>query len=878
MQRVETRTGQLGLVGGIRQERSDLVTLVEPSSPFAPEARKGRLFLVVEANEGAPRAAAACQLVARVVRRIFYEDSTFSVTSALRAAIRAANKALYEQNFNLAAHQRAYVGLTCAVLRDGDLFVAQVQPAQAYVLSEGRMRALPAHPSWDPAHVSVAPFARSGALGTSLFIEPELYRCTMGAGDGAIFCSSNFAHLLGRAEVEAALRQGDPGPAVDRLAHTAAASSLADAHGVTLAIVPALSPVASAAPLSPAGVGERGRLAARSAGALLTGLAGEAARIVRRKPKAAPAPRAAPRPDPLRTLPDDPGLSAAPIPRPAPLDVGESLGQRYEQSRRSSPDKAPLRIENLPPSTFLGEEVAPSRAAAGGPVTRRVDLADPGPTTPARPYRARYEARPLVDMSWGERLALPFRRLVIGADAFRAGRARRAAPPPPPRPIPRGQGLSYRRTRAPFPWALLVGLILVVAALIFYGLTLTRQNDQQLALEYFTAAEGRLAAVREAPDETEALAALELAREAIDEVRASPNVTDTNPTLWLRYQELQREYERALAAVQRLTFFDSPEVLATHPSPTGLFASVVVPPALANVTDTTVLEGLRYIYMLDAGAQNARLYRVPKEGGTPQPYLSPGQAVGTTVVGPLRSALWRIDQVVAVDEAASGFGYYFRNAGAWNYSKLGASEIWSLRDRLDVEEYGGNLYVWGAQPNEVLRFRSGSYGDTPDYWLDPAAIQNLDLSTVVDMGVDGSIYLLRSNGTVLAFSQGQPVGEITPEAITPAITAVTRFFVTGSSAEDGFFFLVDTLNERIIQMDKVSGAVIQQIKARPEGEVRLDQLASLFIDSSGARPILYLVNAGQIIRAELPAPPRSFRESAPAGTPAPGTPAATPAP
>lgn len=381
--------------------------------------------------------------------------------------------------------------------------------------------------------------------------------------------------------------------------------------------------------------------------------------------------------------------------------------------------------------------------------------------------------------------------------------------------------------------------------------------------------------MRVASDEAAALGALDLARQAIDEVRASPNVTDTNPALWLRYQELQREYERALAAVQRLTFFESPEVLATHPSPTGLFAGVVVPPALANVTDTNVLEGLRYIYALDVGATNARLYRVPRDGGAPQPHLSPGQAVGTTVVGPLRAALWRIDQVVAVDEAASGFGYYFRNAGAWNYSKLGASEIWSLRDRLDVEEYGGNLYVWGAQPNEVLRFRSGSYGDTPDYWLDPAAIQSLDLSTVVDMGVDGSIYLLRSNGTVLAFSQGQPVGEIAPEAITPPITAVIRFFVTGSSPEDGYFFLVDSLNERIIQMEKVSGKVVQQIKVRPDGELRLDQLAGLFIDSSGARPILYLVNAGQIIRAELPAPPRSFREEVEG---APATPGATPAP
>ncbi|NTU85213.1 MAG: hypothetical protein HGA45_38635, partial [Chloroflexales bacterium] len=583
--------------------------------------------------------------------------------------------------------------------------------------------------------------------------------------------------------------------------------------------------------------------------------------VNRRRPRPAPRPTPPARADPLYTLPKDSGRSAAPPSRPAPLDIGESVSQRYERVRNTPPDRAPLRLENLPPSTFLGEDP--------GPVTRRVDLADPDLLLPARPYRPRYEARPLIDLSWGERLALPFQRIAVTIeDGWRSRQSRRAAPPPP-RPIPRGQGLSYRRTRPPFPWALLTGLILVIGALIFYGLTLTRQNDQQLAIEYFTAAEEHLAAVRDAPDEADALADLDLARQAIDEVRASPNVTDTNPILWLRYQEIQREYERALAAVQHLTFFDSPLVLAQHPLPTGQFTSVVVPPAMAAITDTAVLEGLRYIYAVDGDAQNARLYRIPRDGGTPEPYLSPGQGVGTTVVGSLRAAIWRIDQVVAIDEAPGGFGYYFRTGSTWNYSKLGASEIWRLKDRLDVEEYGGNLYVWGAQPNEVLRFRSGSYGDTADYWLDPASLQNLDLSTVVDMGVDGSIYLLRADGSVMVFSQGQLVADIKPEAIAPPITAVTRFFVTGTTPEDGFFFLVDSLNERIIQMEKVTGKVVQQIKARPDDKVRLDQLAALFIDSNGARPILYIVNAGQIIRAELPAPPRSFRDTEAAPTPTP---------
>ncbi len=848
MQKFETRESQLGLVGGVRQQSSDLIVVAAPGSLFAPEARKGMLYILVEADEASSRSQLACQLAARTIRRTFYEDDTVSITAALRRAIGAANKAVYQHNIAQPAGNRATVGVTVAALKDCDLFVAQVQPAQAYVLNSGELRALPAHPSWDPAHVSAAHFSRVGAVGASLFIDPELYRCTMRPGEALILCSSGFAPLLNRSETDRLLHTQDGAAAVERLHELAAQHELADAHALVVELRPVLSPAAEREPLSPAGVGERGRVAARTLRGWLSAVTGEAALAVRGR-RAAPAEQKSPRPDPLRTMPEQPQHSPNPPSLPAPIDIGEDLGERYARSRQNRDQSAAP--PEMPPSTYLGEDIYPVPS-------RRIDLGDgPALAAKARPYRSRYDMRPFVDLSWGERLALPFNRLWLAIDeALRSRRVR----PNTPHPIVRGQGLSYRRTRPAFPWLLLLGLALVVSALIVYGMTLTRQNDQQLALEYFTAAEGRLATVREASSESAALDALELARQAIDEVRASQNVTDTNPTLWLRYQELQREYERALAAVERLTFFDSPTVLATFPLPTGGFSSVVVPPATSTVTDPAQLEALRYIYALGGDKASAQLYRIPRDGGAPQSYLRPNDHVGEAIVGPLRAALWRIDQVVAVDQAPEGFGYYFRNGNEWNYSKLGGSEIWSVRDRLSVKEYDGNLYVWGAVANEVLKFQSGSYGDTPEYWLDPTSLSDVDISSAVDLFVDGAIYLLKPNGAVLIFSQGRPVGEIKPEAINPPISGVTRFFVASDGSGGGSIYLVEPLKERIIQMDKVSGKVIQQIKVRPDSELRLDLLDGVSVDDSGSRPILYLVNGGQIIRAELPAPPRPFRD------------------
>ena len=53
--------------------------------------------------------------------------------------------------------------------------------------------------------------------------------------------------------------------------------------------------------------------------------------------------------------------------------------------------------------------------------------------------------------------------------------------------------------------------------------------------------------------------------------------------------------------------------------------------------------------------------------------------------------------------------------------------------------------------------------------------------------------------------------EIVPQGINPPVTTVARFAVTGPP-ESGFIFLVDGYNSRIVQLDKITGEFIQQIK------------------------------------------------------------------
>lgn len=849
-----TRSGSFGLVSGIPQEKSDLTLVVTPANPFAPEARKGQLHVVVEADHDVSRGRDACLIVLRTIRRVFYEDPSFSVTSSLRKAILAANRALYQQNFNAPPQKRAVVGLTCAVIKDRDLFIAQVTPAQAYIMAEGRLRALPANAEWGGTNV---PF-RSRALGASLTIEPDLYRAVLRPGDGVLICTSNLSDLLSREEVTRLLRAAEPDDAVTGITDLCRRHQIADAHGIVAMTFARLSPAAQASPFSAAGMNERARLAlsgvaerlARTGADIIWLLRGPAEREARRRAEVSRA-RLAEEERRLTRPHDEPPYSANPPPVPRALNLGEPLSEdtnhRSSSVVRSSPGTP------VAPSALLGEV---SFRDAPAP-ERVIDLSDtPGQAVFDHHARAQWQGarrsfRPFEDRS------TPLIRL---SDAIT--RWLQPRPSAPPRALPRqyrSAGLSYRRQSPPFPWLLLLLLVSLVSLLILYGTTLSREQALREADNALTEAEQAVAAIRDAPDDATAQERLIEAEESLAALRSSDLITATAANRQ-RYEELVREYTRALAAVHKQTYFEDLTEVTRHPLPGSLFDTVVVPPPPRTVTDTLLFGS---IYMLDANA--GTLYRAPRTGGAAQPFLRPEDVVGPTSVGRVRGVAWRIDNIVAVAQSGESgpFTFYFRSGNEWRYSILAGSEEWGrVGERFRAVNYEGNLYVLGAVRNNVLRYLSGEYGSFPLPW-----IQNdggRDVGSAVDLAVDGKINLLMPDGRVLIFatnSAGERAfeREIPVPQIRPPLVTATRFFVTGPP-DSGSIFLVDSFNGRIIQIDKLTGEFIQQISAPPDGPITLDQLFSVFVDESGSRPVLYMVNGGQIVRGSLPDRPRPFRE------------------
>ena len=152
---VEPSVSALCVVDGVTVE--DATPFAQASTPPSDVVRDRQneklFFLVNPTDAGTPR---LCRELHEVATQTYWATSG-SVTAALRRAVSLANVYLFEHNLNADPNQRCYAGLSCAVLRDNDLFLLQAGPACACVLQGGRLQCFPLGERL--AHIGIRPVA-----------------------------------------------------------------------------------------------------------------------------------------------------------------------------------------------------------------------------------------------------------------------------------------------------------------------------------------------------------------------------------------------------------------------------------------------------------------------------------------------------------------------------------------------------------------------------------------------------------------------------------------------------------------------------------------------------------------------------------------------
>lgn len=129
---------ELHMLSGERQESSDLVGVANPPLLSLFKRRRGQLFTVVEPN--IPGATTLCRRLITTIEDEYFRDSSRSVTNSLREAIAAANELLRAENSKAPPDTQLRVGLSCSAVREGDVYIAQVAPANAFILHDGTVK------------------------------------------------------------------------------------------------------------------------------------------------------------------------------------------------------------------------------------------------------------------------------------------------------------------------------------------------------------------------------------------------------------------------------------------------------------------------------------------------------------------------------------------------------------------------------------------------------------------------------------------------------------------------------------------------------------------------------------------------------------------
>ncbi|MGD8968082.1 MAG: hypothetical protein PVI07_11300, partial [Anaerolineae bacterium] len=178
---------------------------VEDVTPFAlaltPPAKVARgrqnehlFFLFNPTDAATPH---LCRELREIATQTYWATSG-SVTAALRRATSLFNRYLFEHNLNSEPAQRCYGGLSCAVLRDNDLFLLQAGPAWACVLRGERLQCFPRGERL--AHIGIGPVA-----------DVRLHHILAATGDTLLLASSallraageeGLLNVLPRAEVD----------------------------------------------------------------------------------------------------------------------------------------------------------------------------------------------------------------------------------------------------------------------------------------------------------------------------------------------------------------------------------------------------------------------------------------------------------------------------------------------------------------------------------------------------------------------------------------------------------------------------------------------------------------------------------------------------
>jgi PPM family protein phosphatase len=241
-------------MGRVRENNEDKFEYLEPDEP-AVLAAKGRFYAVADGMGGHQAGQIASELALKTVFRSYYGNPAGSdIGALLTQSVAEANRYLIDVARTIPERSGMGTTLTGAVVREDELFVAQVGDSRCYLLRDDRMEQITEDHSWVQEQVSrgmmsledaeMSPFRNviTRSLGVSPDVEPDLFAIKLEPADRVLLCSDGLSGMMVDAELFALAREGSPSVAAWNLVDRALENGGKDNVTVLILDVLAIEP------------------------------------------------------------------------------------------------------------------------------------------------------------------------------------------------------------------------------------------------------------------------------------------------------------------------------------------------------------------------------------------------------------------------------------------------------------------------------------------------------------------------------------------------------------------------------------------------------------------------------------------------------------
>ncbi len=198
---------------------------------------------------------------------------------------------------------------------------------------------------------------------------------------------------------------------------------------------------------------------------------------------------------------------------------------------------------------------------------------------------------------------------------------------------------------------------------------------------------------------------------------------------------------------------------------------------------------------------------------------------------------------------------------AWNVTSVSLGQAPVPLGARAVAVFGGNLYVLDPATSHLWRYRpqGSGYAAAESYFDPPSG----DLTAAIDVGMDGSVYVLHADGRIRRFFGGKE----RPFAASGIADPIKRPVALSADAEarQGAVYVADAGGARIVKLN-TDGAFVQQLRAIGDA---FDALEDILVDERGGR--LFVMSGGRLYSARLPVTTPPSATSEPTKIPEPTT-------